>query len=133
MTEGEKFRGTTSVWRILTAFSLTPSSNGLRDIGRTRLPLLLFREATPGGIWASGNPLPRTKRQLSENSSEPTVSHQRVNGVILAKKHRFVKKIFQLCSISSALFRVVSVIFVPPMIRASSRFLPSVSKGVTEV
>jgi len=36
-------------------------------------------------------------------------------------------------SISSALFRVVSVILVPPMILASSRFLPSMSRGVTEV
>ena len=52
MTEGEKFRGTTSVWRILAAFSLTPSSNGLRAIGRTRLPLLLFKEATPGGNFS---------------------------------------------------------------------------------
>ena len=36
-------------------------------------------------------------------------------------------------SISSALRRVVSVMLVPPMMRASSRFLPSISRGVTEV
>ncbi len=36
-------------------------------------------------------------------------------------------------SISSALLRVVSVMFAPPMMRASSRFLPSISNGVTEV
>ena len=39
----------------------------------------------------------------------------------------------QLRSISSALFRVVSVILVPPIIRASSRFRPSMSRGVTVV
>ena len=36
-------------------------------------------------------------------------------------------------SISSALLRVVSVMLVPPMIRANSRFLPSRSRGVTVV
>ena len=36
-------------------------------------------------------------------------------------------------SISSALFSVVSVIFSPPMIRASSRLRPSKSRGVTVV
>lgn len=41
--------------------------------------------------------------------------------------------ISQLRSISSALFRVVSVMFVPPMMRANSFFLPSRSKGVTVV
>ena len=37
------------------------------------------------------------------------------------------------CSISSALFSVVSVMLAPPMMRASSFFLPSRSRGVTEV
>ena len=39
----------------------------------------------------------------------------------------------QIRSISSALFRVVSVMLVPPMIRASSFLRPSMSRGVTEV
>ncbi len=61
-----------------------------------------------------------------------TSSHHCVAG-ILAKDAKFVKP-FQLpVSISSALFNVVSVMVAPPMIRASSRFLPSRSKGVTVV
>ena len=44
---------------------------------------------------------------------------------------RFV--VYDSRSISSALFRVVSVILVPPMMRASSFFRPSMSRGVTVV
>ncbi len=38
-----------------------------------------------------------------------------------------------LVSISSALFRVISVMDAPPMMRASSSLRPSRSKGVTVV
>ena len=40
---------------------------------------------------------------------------------------------YYILSISSALARVVSVMWVPPMILASSFFRPSRSRGVTEV
>ena len=49
---------------------------------------------------------------------------------ILANKTLFVKH-YPL-SISSALLNVVSVIFAPPMIRASSCFLPSISTTTTD-
>ena len=72
--------------------------------------------------------LPCTKRQLSESDSNtyfiPSTRWQYPNKEI---------PVCQAFSISSALFNVISVIFAPPIIRASSRFLPSMSKGVTEV
>ena len=72
--------------------------------------------------------LPCTIRQFSGSDLDtyfiPSMRWQYPNKKIL---------FCQAFSISSALFNVVSVILAPPIIRASSLFLPSRSRGVTVV
>ena len=115
----------------------------LRCIGRPRLPLLSCSGKPLKEVFGHIFLLPCTKRQLSERIFMLTSSYHSVkNYKYPSKKSLFCQAkqnpSFQWAqdpcsSISSALLNVVSVIVVPPIIRASSRFLPSRSRGSTEV
>ena len=97
-------------------------------------PYCFFRKATPGGIsaffpaalhqpaalWGKRRRLLLPFTVLQKNLSK--------NYGICQDYSSFYRR-----SISSALFKVVSVILVPPMILASSFFRPSTSRGVTVV
>ena len=143
---GRKIRGTTSGLVASHGATLTASNNALRNLGRTRPSLLDFQEGHSGRYFGGfSHCLAPTGSSLAEKGSL-TCSHHCVEN-ILTKIVYFVKTSFLFSppqqgqkdvsfrqqSISSALLRVVSVILVPPMIRASSRFRPSRSRGVTEV
>lgn len=127
---GRKTRGTTSGSPTPHNIGLTVSNNTLRCFGRARPSLLQVQEGHSGRYFCV---FPRclapTDSSLAEN--ERILHPITVFLVILTKRRRFVK--IYLLSISSALLRVISVMLVPPIILASSRFLPSISKGVTVV
>ena len=132
---GRKIRGTTSNSAFSHKNTLTASDNAFRCIGRNpSSPTAIFRKATPGCIWAR---FPAALHHPAALWRErkclliPITVFLKAE-VILTKIAKKVKNNY-VRSISSALFRVVSVMTVPPMILASSRFLPSTSRGVTEV
>ena len=80
-----------------------------------------FKKATPGGISAD----------FPAASHQPAALWRKTIAYLFpslrwkygSKFHKFCQGIYT--SISSALFRVVSVILAPPMILANSRFRPS--------
>jgi len=70
-------RGTTSVWRRLTAVSLMPPRRRRRCIGRTRPPLLHLQEGRSGRYFPQRLLPPCTLRRLSERrNSLRTCSHR---------------------------------------------------------
>lgn len=135
----------------LSVYALRTSSNVSRCIGRPRSALPLSFQADHSGRYFSAFPrcLAPAGSSLTGNGT-PTFSLQRVHPEYPNKKTAVCQGLnpkipflrfwepplavfFYPCSISSALFRVVSVILAPPMIRASSCFLPSRLSGVTSV
>ena len=123
--------------------------------GEPVFPYCYFRQAAPGGIWVRRTAAlhqPAVLCRTVRTYFFPSVRYFYEADSILTKCQVFVKhkresifsentvRTFRNCivpqftrSISSALLRVVSVILVPPIIRASSCFRPSRSRGVTVV
>lgn len=127
-------RGTTSDSAFSRKNALTASNNAIRGIGRTRLSLLCPSGKPLREVFGRVFPPPRTSRQLSGGKVSAYFIPSPCLPGYPSKDSRFCQVFCGFYrSISSALFSVVSVIFVPPMIRASSRFRPSLSKGMTEV
>ena len=134
-TEGVKNAVPPLIQHCLTVNALQASNNALRDIGRTRPALLIFRQTTPGGISADfSHCLAPAGSSLAENEAL-TSSHHCVTGVILTKNQILVKEKNKISPTQHFLgtFQRGLRNVRTAMIRASSRFLPSRSRGVTEV
>lgn len=140
--------GTTSGLTKSHGLILMSSDNDVRCIGLTRSALLTFQANHSGRYFSvvliclapTGSSLLRIVTLTSSHQCV-LIWYGMYPSKYLAFCQAFLKKrnsnhsfyFMEYVSISSALFNVVSVIFAPPIIRANSRFLPSKSKGVTEV
>lgn len=131
MDRGRKIRGTTSCSAQASQPMLSQRQLTLLAIsGEPVFPYFIQASRSGRYLGTLSYRLTPTGGSLKKNTML-TSSHLRVYRVYANKFHTLCQVYF--CSISSALFKVVSVILAPPIILASSFFLPSLSSGVTAV